>query len=77
MELIKKLSLLIVFIILSCSKDSSGDPFLFNWDIEGVGTYTGESVEVFIGTMGTYDVTHTVFNQGGAGWHWPAAAAYL
>lgn len=26
--------------------NSSGDPFLFNWDIEGVGTYTGESVEV-------------------------------
>jgi PKD repeat protein len=46
--------------------NSSGDPFLFNWDIEGVGTYTGESVEVFIGTMGTYDVTHTVFNQGGS-----------
>ena len=46
--------------------NSSGDPFLFNWDIEGVGTYTGESVEVFIGTMGTYDGTHTVFNQGGS-----------
>lgn len=46
--------------------NSSGDPFLFQWNIDGVGTYTGESVEVFIGSMGTYDVTHTVFNQGGS-----------
>ena len=45
---------------------STGDPFLYQWEIDGVGTYTGESVEVFIGTMGTYDVSHTVFNQGGS-----------
>ena len=45
---------------------STGDPFLYQWEIDGVGTYTGESVEVFIGSMGTYDVSHTVFNQGGS-----------
>ena len=41
---------------------SSGDPFLFSWEVDGVGTYTGENVQVFIGSMGVYDITHTVFN---------------
>ena len=30
------------------TSNSTGDPFLFSWEIEGVGTYTGETVDVFI-----------------------------
>jgi PKD repeat protein len=48
------------------TSNSTGDPFLFSWDIEGVGTYTGETVDVFIGSIGVYNVKHTVFNQGGS-----------
>lgn len=44
---------------------STGDPFIYQWDIEGVGTYEGETAEIFISKMGTYNVTHNVFNQGG------------
>ena len=45
---------------------STGDPFLYSWEVDGVGTFTGENVQVFIGSMGVYDITHTVFNQGGS-----------
>jgi hypothetical protein len=48
------------------TSNSTGDPFLFSWEIEGVGTYTGETVDVFIGSIGVYNVKHTVFNQGGS-----------
>ena len=34
------------------TSNSTGDPFLFSWEIEGVGTYTGETVDVFIGSIG-------------------------
>ena len=47
------------------TSQSSGDPFMFQWEIEGVGTYSGEEVDVFISKAGTYEVKHTVFNQGG------------
>ena len=46
--------------------NSSGDPFIFSWEIDGVGTYTGDTVDVFIGNIGVYEFTHTVFNQGGS-----------
>lgn len=45
---------------------SSGDPFLFQWEIDGVGTYSGDSVDVFIPTIGNYSIVHNVFNQGGS-----------
>jgi PKD repeat protein len=45
---------------------STGDPFIYRWDIDGIGTYEGEEVQVFIQKAGTYGVTHTVFNQGGS-----------
>lgn len=47
------------------TSQSTGEPFIYRWDIDGVGTYSGEEVDVFISKMGTYDVTHSVFNQGG------------
>ena len=50
---------------IALTSESTGDPFLFQWDIDGVGSFTGENVEVLIPLTGTYDITHTVFNQGG------------
>ena len=44
---------------------NTGDPFLFQWEIDGVGTFEGEQADVFIGKMGVYDIKHSVFNQGG------------
>lgn len=45
--------------------NSSGDPFLYQWEVEGVGTFSGEQVDVFISTIGVYNIEHKVFNQGG------------
>ena len=50
---------------IALTSESTGDPFLFQWDIDSVGSFTGENVEVLIPLTGTYDITHTVFNQGG------------
>lgn len=50
---------------IALTSEASGDPFMFQWDIAGVGSFTGENVEVLIPLIGTYDITHTVFNQGG------------
>lgn len=44
---------------------NSGDPFLFQWEIDGVGTFEGEQTDVFIPKIGVYDIKHSVFNQGG------------
>ena len=48
------------------TSNSTENPFLFSWEIEGVGTYTGQTVDVFIGDIGVYELKHTVFNQGGS-----------
>lgn len=48
------------------TSNSTGAPFLFQWEIDGVGTYSGEETEVFVGSKGMYEVTHRVFNQGGS-----------
>jgi len=48
------------------TSNSTGDPFLFQWEIDGVGTYSGEETDVFVGSKGVYEVTHRVFNQGGS-----------
>ena len=50
---------------IALTSESTGDPFMFQWDIAGVGSFTGENAEVLIPLIGTYDITHTVFNQGG------------
>ena len=50
---------------IALTSESTGDPFMFQWEIAGVGSFTGENVEVLIPLIGTYDITHTVFNQGG------------
>ena len=47
------------------TSNSSGEPFLYQWEVEGVGVFTGEEVDVFISTIGVYNVEHKVFNQGG------------
>lgn len=47
------------------TSESSGDPFLYQWEVDGIGVFTGEEVEVFIPKMGVYDIKHTVINQGG------------
>lgn len=52
---------------ITLTTQSSGDPFLYQWDIEGVGTFSGETVDVLISKMGTYNITHRAFNQGGHG----------
>ena len=44
---------------------NTGDPFLFQWEIDGVGTFEGEQADVFIPKIGVYDIKHSVFNQGG------------
>ena len=50
---------------IALTSESTGDPFMFQWDIAGVGSFTGENAEVLIPLIGTYDITHTVFNQAG------------
>ena len=50
---------------IALTSESTGDPFMFQWEIAGLGSFTGENVEVLIPLTGTYDITHTVFNQGG------------
>lgn len=47
------------------TSNSTGEPFLYQWEVEGVGTYTGEEVDVFLSSIGTYNIEHKVFNQGG------------
>ena len=47
------------------TSQSTGDPFIFQWEIDGIGTFTGEETKVFISKAGTYEVKHFVFNQGG------------
>jgi PKD repeat protein len=44
---------------------STGEPFMYQWNVDGVGTFSGEVAEVFIPKMGVYNIEHNVFNQGG------------
>lgn len=44
---------------------STGDPFIYTWEVEGIGTYSGKEADVFISKAGNYSIKHTVFNQGG------------
>lgn len=43
----------------------TGAPFMYQWNIDGVGTFEGQTAEVFIPKMGVYEIEHNVFNQGG------------
>ena len=36
------------------TSNSTENQFLFSWEIEGVGTYTGQTVDVFIGDICVY-----------------------
>ncbi len=40
--------------------------FIINWDVEGVGSFQGEEVDVQINFQGDYLVNLTVFSQGGS-----------
>ena len=41
------------------------DPFVWKWDVQGVGQFDGAQVEFIVPKKGIYPVTHTVLNQGG------------
>jgi len=45
---------------------SKGDPFLFNWTIEGLGNMSGKEVTANIVKKGKYKVLLTVYAQGGS-----------
>jgi PKD repeat protein len=45
---------------------SQGDPFLFNWSIDGLGNLSGKEVTANIVKKGKYKVLLTVYAQGGS-----------
>jgi len=46
--------------------NTTADAFIINWDVDGVGNFSGEMVDVQIDFEGEYDVTLNVFSQGGS-----------
>ncbi len=42
------------------------NPFIYKWEIEGIGEYEGNEIEVQISKAGTYVLNHTAVNQGGS-----------
>jgi PKD repeat protein len=46
--------------------NTTPDVFIINWVVDGVGSFQGEMVDVQIDFIGEYDVTLTVFDQGGS-----------
>ncbi len=41
--------------------------FITQWTIEGIGSESGETVDIYIPKKGTYEVSMTTFNRGGSG----------